>query len=1560
MIYLWIMSERSGKGYYFPEQKNWSDRIDISIGVLNRTEPAWMNVLAEESRWYAIPPEGFQWEDGTGERQELISGSILKMRDGEYSVNIVISEEKRENTLLYKFVWPGSRVTIGKSEQNDISCRDVLVSHQHGEILREEKEISYRDRSRNGSWINGRLISNQTVKLEPGDHLFIPPFFHIMVFHEFLAVNQTERISFSETLKDYVPPRNESVRNLTDGSVWKEYHRAPRQIQKPDSEPIVIDPPLEKQREKKIPGWLTLGPSLTMMVPMLVSSVVMGRNMAASLVMMGTSAGLSTMWAVLNRRYAEKDLKVTEENRQKLCKQYYLETEEKLAACTEHELKRLNLNYLSVEECVELPDSKGHRMWEKQPVHPDFLCVRLGVGEAKLPNEISVQKQKIDMVDDPLRREPQRLKDQYRMMKDAPIVLDVKQHRIIGVLGNKQSPWLLQSMVVQVAAEHSYHDVRIIILHDESDAAQWKFTYHLPHVFASDDRTLRMAVGGENATHEVLTVLDNTLSIRQESQRENSDGTEKENDISGQIPWYVVFVTDPKIIENEPVMRYMSTPGLGFTLVMLADQTEKLPKECDLIVEAYSSIGTVFQSDGTMTGVKFEMADQIQMKRFANAMAPYRIREMSGSSSIPTLVTFLETYHVNKIEDLDICRNWNENHAWKNINSTLGFKSGGVPFVLDISDKNHGPHGLIAGTTGAGKSVLLQSFILSLALNYSPSEVQFILIDYKGGGTSEDFRDLPHAAGVIDSLQGERTIFRALASIQGEIKRREAIFKEAGVNNIDDYMKLFNADPNEPTLGHVIIIVDEFAELKKEQPDFMRELVSAARVGRSLGMHLVLATQKPGNSVSEEIDANTRFRICLRVASRSDSTEMLKRPEAAYLKGMGRCYVQVGNNEVFEQVQTSWSGAVYKPDALRPEEEPRMLNELGQPVAFPKKKMHSKENAAVKEKREIDVVLEYITNSCQKYHFEPAHKMWLQEIGQTLMLNDILNTFGMPVWNGEKWPDQPDDRLLCLFGMGDDVDTQQRIPAQIDFIADHNVMMTGLSGSGKTTFMQTVAVSLALTYSPEKLQMYIFSLTTHVLQSLAELPQVGDIVFEDDRDEQGRMIDLLYQESLRRKTLFREMATDNFTQYNRSVPDNPDAEELPAVVVLLDGMSKIREWESMHMEDKLSKFYEMLHTGSGQGIFFVIGGLGKNELPVSQQKFVKGFTLKQNERSDYADALGARIPSEWGGIREYPGRGLLAIENKEKKATYVYEMQTAVYGTAQSDKARSNAVVGLGRQMSAAWKGKLPRKIARIPEKPLLEHLLSNQDIDRYMKNPVQLPMGYIKSTGELFSVDLHTCYAGMVAGPRKSGKSTWVRVTALTMQKKGARVVVIGPEEMASWARKNGLEAYAYGQQDWEPCFNEIVKNVLGERTAMLKQAKAAGVREYKRVSDSFRMVMLLIDDLDKYVAAFPNTVKMLTNFVADNEKIATYKVATFATVSRKAYQENQSQEPFRALRTSKRGLLLQGVNNEFDPFGISYKLPRGITYPAGEAIMMYDDEMRHVVLPQDRLKEEGSQDEM
>lgn len=1551
MYLLWIFSDQrnTGKSYQLPMQMNWSGRLDIADVILGDRVTPTLPVTCEAGQWALHLPEGFQWEgEGEGATRPVINESVLRMTSDNYGqLTVIASKYTRENSMMRKYMLPYIDLTIGKAEGSAVRYARPMVSSKHADISVQGAALQFTDHSVNGSWVNGRKVNGRSVMLHPGDVVFIAPALRLVVGTNFFAVNSLEDLTIrADCMPMQVAPPAAGSPMPTDSAVTREYHRAPRLMQQPNTEPIAIEAPLEKDHSRKTPTWLAIGPSITMITPMLVSSLVMGRSMGASLVMMGTSSALAVMWSVLNRRFTEKEGKLNEQNRQNICRQYYAEIEETLQAETDRERKRLNMNYLSVGECVALPHSGDHRMWERLPNHEDFLMIRLGVGEHRLPCEITVPKPRISLVDDPLRHEPQRLKDVYQMMNDTPITIDPRKHRIIGVLGNTSSPWMMQSMVVQIAATHSYRDVRIVLIHDEQNAEQWRFARYLQHVYAADDRTLRMSVCTPTAIHEVLNYFDNVLKVRSEyiQNSENSDG----DSVADQLPWYMFFVTDPKLVEDQPILRYLNQPGLGFTMVMQASEMEELPKECDLIIEARTELGTIFHGDGTMTGVSFETVEQSQLQAFAKAIAPYRIKEMTGDTAIPSLVTFLETYGVRRVEDIDVCHNWSENHAWQSIKTILGLRAGSAPFILDISDKNHGPHGLIAGTTGAGKSVLLQSFILSLALNYSPSEVQFILIDYKGGGTSESFRELPHVAGIIDSSEGARTIFRALASIRGEIKRREAIFKNVGVNNIDDYMKLFNADPAEATLGHLIIIVDEFAELKKEEPEFMTELVSAARVGRSLGMHLVLATQKPGNSVSDEIDANTRFRICLRVASRSDSNDMIKHPDAAYLKGMGRCYVRVGSDEVYEQVQTSWSGSPYNPVALRPEEEPRILNDAGQPIKFRKKK---KVTTGEQERSELDVVLEYIRECCTRHQYDWAAQMWLKEMPAVMMLDKLCEEFSVPMWDGQKWPAAEDKHFTVLYGMADDVNGQTRLPAQIDFTAQHNIIICGLPGSGKTTALQTIGVALSQQYSPDEINIYAFSLTSHVLNCLTTLPHVGEVVYEEEPDEQMRLMNMLYQESERRKKIFREQATDNYIQYNRSVGDD-SARKIPAIVVFIDRMQQLRDWENDKRADALQQFYSMLRSGASQGIFFVMTAFTRSELPMKYQTFTRAISLQQNSRMDYADALSARVSNEWGGIREYPGRGMIAVEDKEAKETFLYEIQVAVHATVESDKARADEILEMGEKMSGMWKGRRPAGIPRIPNKPVLADLLATTEARGVEDSPFVMPLGWVKALGNVACVDTRHFYSGLFIGPKRSGRTTLLQNIALMMTRKGCEVYLVGSETMAEWGRKHQVISYVHGSPAFLEQFSRI-RETINTRTALLTEAKNFGNERKKAVADSFKPVVLLIDDLDQFMASYAKEQGMLDFlkfFVRDDERVATYRVCTYATIQRKSISTNRMKEPLATMLGVNRAMMLQGATYECDPFKVATMVPglKKVTeLPRGEAFFIAEEGSAHVVLP-------------
>lgn len=438
-----------------------------------------------------------------------------------------------------------------------------------------------------------------------------------------------------------------------------------------------------------------------------------------------------------------------------------------------------------------------------------------------------------------------------------------------------------------------------------------------------------------------------------------------------------------------------------------------------------------------------------EMDVFSRQLSNFKVRENASNAAIPDMLTFLDMYKTSRGEDLDMYHKWLENRTYESMRSLIGQKAGEQPVYLDIHEKYHGHHGLVAGTTGSGKSETLQTYILSLVLNYHPHEVAFILIDYKGGGMAQSFIGLPHLAGVITNLGGNQTT-RALLSINAEIKRRQRTFNEYKIKHIDAYIELYRNGEAEEPMPHLLIIADEFAELKKEQPDFVRALVSAARVGRSLGINLILATQKPSGVVDDEIWSNTRFRICLRVADKQDSNEMLKRTDAAYITGTGRGFLQVGNDEIFDEFQSGWSGAPYTPEVPFNDDSKAkavIIGLTGKPEAVKKKKKKKGDN--VKKFTQLDAMVQYAANLAEENHIKPLRQIWLPPLPGIFYLDDLELTW--------------DEKQIKLpVGLADDPQNQRQFPVYLDFIRDGHLLICGSAGSGKTSLVQTILYGAAL------------------------------------------------------------------------------------------------------------------------------------------------------------------------------------------------------------------------------------------------------------------------------------------------------------------------------------------------------------------------------------------------------------------------------------------------------------------------------------------------------------------
>ena len=336
-----------------------------------------------------------------------------------------------------------------------------------------------------------------------------------------------------------------------------------------------------------------------------------------------------------------------------------------------------------------------------------------------------------------------------------------------------------------------------------------------------------------------------------------------ESDIEECSPYYVIFSFSKDLAVRSELIKSVvsSKENIHFSLVTFYDELRNLPKECSVVVELNGEQSKLYDKND-VAGQSVEFRNDIFLSKKADelsiALANTPLNSAASNFQLPNMITFLNMFGVGKIEHLNALDRWKENDPTSSLEAAVGVDNLGGLFHLDLHEKFHGPHGLVAGTTGSGKSEFIITYILSLAINYHPEEVAFILIDYKGGGMAKSFESLPHTVGIITNLDGA-AIKRSLVSIESELKRRQGIFAEASkkvqMSNIDiyKYQKLYREGLVDEPLQHLFIISDEFAELKTQQPEFMTQLVSAARIGRSLGVHLILATQKPSGVVDDQI-----------------------------------------------------------------------------------------------------------------------------------------------------------------------------------------------------------------------------------------------------------------------------------------------------------------------------------------------------------------------------------------------------------------------------------------------------------------------------------------------------------------------------------------------------------------------------------------------------------------------------------------------------------------------------------------------------------------------------------
>ncbi|MGD2145106.1 MAG: FtsK/SpoIIIE domain-containing protein [Anaerolineae bacterium] len=1143
----------------------------------------------------------------------------------------------------------------------------------------------------------------------------------------------------------------------------------------------------------------------------------------------------------------------------------------------------------------------GTRLWERRPSDPDFGALRLGLGTR--PSTVVYALSKPSGPEDPLVRSAMRLAEDSCVLGDVAITIrlcpsasernevECAQDALGVVSGSAQDAYaFMGALLVHYSAFHAPTDAGLYILGLHSARSAWRWLSQLPHcgdegsrdALCFEDQSDRDGDRDQSKAFRFLRRLRAVLEERQMRLRE------EDQDADVTRPFLLVVVdmlatVPPESalaeLESDPGISLLMAEGsrLGAAILFLVPELGLVPGGCQAVIELTSmpkgegqtgeEIGFRFAEVGVNTARHAGRADVIRstqaLEQFARYLEPLRVRESYGAD-LPRSVLMLDMLQVTTAQELRqrILANWQscqrpDQADW--LQSALGMLSGGDIRRLKFSADADGVHGLIAGSTGSGKSELLMTMILSLAYNYDPSIVNFVLVDFKGGAAFEPFRKLPHCVDIVTNLRGN-AVERMFAAIMAEIHRREAINVATGSKHIVHYRK---NGLHEPPYGHPVtvkgqalktapyphlfVFIDEFAEMIAENPEYKAQLNSITRLGRALGITLILAAQRP-TGVTDQMRANIKFRIALRVETREESSEVLRRPDAAYLPtGIpGRGYLQVGNENV-ELIQVAWTGSEFHGG----------VEEKTPDVIWHDRSRKGSASSADELPKVFEVMVDTMANLARE-HSLPQRKPWpnflpesmsLQtpvdagylnpeginaildvadragEMEQSVVLNGAVPRWlrGDGGWRGVDWETQA---MRAVEGLIDNPHHAEQMPLVVDLRRGHAVVF-GASGWGKTTFLRTMITTLAATHSPQELHVYVLDFGGRQLGVFRDLPHVGAIITPDEEERVTRLLRQLDRFLGERKALLSSARADDLYSYNQGQPERA----LPALLVVIDNFAEFRE----SFDNLMPMLVSLARESRAYGMHFAVSA----ELPGAlggklYSLFTERLALKLSDPTEYTGIVGRGAR----GIDDIPGRGFVKVGRRALAFQAALPVGAAGESPGPDETRRLGYLVRLLQEAAA----RLPAERRPLPISTLAERVLLSDLLARATTGAsIQVPLGVEDRNLEPWVLNLPVqgphC---LVVGPPNSGKTTTLRSLVLslahTYSPQGVTLVLIDYQRRLT----------RYGGQRTLADLPHVVAAVTdNEELAGLIEALDV---ECQQVAEDQRAVFVIIDNYDTF----------------------------------------------------------------------------------------------------------------
>jgi DNA segregation ATPase FtsK/SpoIIIE, S-DNA-T family len=1172
-------------------------------------------------------------------------------------------------------------LVIGRSPEADLTVDSPSASWSHAIVEHDGDGLRVRDNgSTNGTSVDGIQVSKKGV----------------LVDGTAVVLVGGAAISLRRGSDESLAPAPGTLHNLTQAATVP-FNRPPRPGR--PSAPGALEPPTRNPPPS--PAKFGLAAILAPLLMAAVMVVVM-RDLRFAL-MAALSPILAVGSTLEQKRRHRKDVREADETFTTRLNDFRIELD-KVTGVERERRRDLAPDPAAMLRRAALPTT---RLWQRRAPARDFLMLQAGVGNVpwKPPLDASATNRRDDEVKEVL---------EHAILPSAPIDVDLTRAGVVGVVGERDGALAVaRSMLCQAATHCGPADLTVGIFCDQGREDDWSWSGWLPHVRRLGDGSGGQWVSTDRARSEALL-------------RSLHDGIQ-----THPTPAVLLLLDSDVLTEGRdaparnllgygrPVehslTEHRSTEVSG---IVIASTEDQLPAACTTIVNVGHDGAGIVTQPGDLTTVDHVVLAGISVetaRRWAADLARFDDPELSvPGAALPGLVRLPPLLGIDQLSAAAIRQSWS---ASRGISTPLGVGENGV-FDLDLV--RDGPHGLVGGTTGSGKSEFLRSLVAGLAALNDPTRLTFILIDFKGGAAFKTCERLPHTIGTVSNLD-EQLADRALTALEAELRYRQQVFANAGegVDNLDAYLATNPAEP----MPRLLLVIDEFAMLAKDYPDVLKSLVSVAAVGRTLGVHMILATQRPAGVVNEDILANTNLRVALRVQSREDSVNVVGVPAAASIgrTQWGRAYIKLGQDDI-TPVQTALVTG-------RSELQTSNLVDV-HPVRFGRDEKPKTSETAINEEAptDLDLLIDAIVEANADLGFGSPRPVWPEPLGARVALaateSNTAREESVPVVGGMRGS-------VVEIAVADDPRQQRQLPVGWD-LDRGNLMLLGIPGSGTSTTLASVALTLADAYAPDELDLLVLDLGTRDLAPLAGLPHTATYVGSGSgtREQQVRFLKYI------RKELDRRRATPSPHRH---------------MVILIDGLGALKdEYDDFDGLKLLEGLYRVYADGPDVQMSVAVATARSKAVPTAiDEVTTQKWLFRLADAYDYSSS-GVPVKLMPPSV---PGRCVLA---ESKLHAHV----------ATPPESLSKAVA----HVAARWGEVAPKPsvVGQLPTSITVQQLGVGA---HFASEPWRLPVGVRESDLEPAMLEVYEGEHVLIAGPVRSGKSLLLLAIAESVRAAGIDV---------------------------------------------------------------------------------------------------------------------------------------------------------------------------------------------